>query len=101
MSYKISNRTIRKKWSKIITRTKTRRRRYTGTTEYVFKRSESDDDIKKYFDINDYREFVWLQNEFQDGVFSTNSSEYEKLKILRTKRSNNKKAGKTFNIYMY
>ena len=56
----------------------------------------SDDDNKKYLDINDYREFVRLQNEYQDGVFGTNSSEYEKLKRLRTKRSNNKKAGKTF-----
>ena len=56
----------------------------------------SDDDNKKYLDINDYREFVRLQNEYQDGVFGTNSSEYEKLKRLRTKRSNNKKSGKTF-----
>jgi len=56
----------------------------------------SDDDNKKYLDINDYREFVRLQNEYQDGVFGTNSSENNKLKILRAKRSNNKKAGKTF-----
>ena len=56
----------------------------------------SDDDNKKYLDINDYREFVRLQNEYQDGVFGTNSSEYNKLKILRAKRSNNKKSGKTF-----
>ena len=56
----------------------------------------SDDDNKKYLDINDYREFVRLQNEYQDGVFGTNSSEYNRLKILRAKRSNNKKSGKTF-----
>ena len=48
--------------------------------------------IIKYLDMHDYRELVQLQNEYQDAVFGTNSSEYETLKRLSTKRSTNKKS---------
>ena len=56
----------------------------------------SDDDNKKYLNKDDYRELVRLENEFRDGLFNSNSIDYNRLKKLRTTRSNNKKNGKTF-----
>ena len=56
----------------------------------------SDDDNKKYLNKDDYRELVRLENEFRDGLFNSNSIDYNRLKKLRTTRSNNKKSGKTF-----
>ena len=56
----------------------------------------TDDDNKKYLSKEDYRELIRLENEFRDGLFSTNSMDYSRLKKLRATRSNNKKSGKTF-----
>ena len=45
---------------------------------------------------DDYYRLLTLEQEYNDGILTTDSSRYKQLKNLRAKISKNKKSGKTF-----
>ena len=49
-----------------------------------------------YLNKDDYDKLITLEQEYNDGILTTDSERYKQLKKLRSKISKNKKSGKTF-----
>ena len=68
-----------------------------GSNKLQVSRSKYTDEEKQaHLSQDDYYRLLTLEQEYNDGILTTDSSRYKQLKNLRSKISKNKKSGKTF-----
>ena len=68
-----------------------------GSNKQQISRSKITDNEKQmYLSKDDYDKLITLEQEYNDGILTTDSTRYKQLKNLRSKISKNKKSGKTF-----